>query len=188
MIIFIIIVALVSELQRELFENRSSFPDSHDLTGIISAILRIQGVYNIRARAIADGKLSQEKERVELGADECYEVGIVSNRLEYYVAVIDWMKEALKRMSKPYNYSGSVTRSDVLEYLSWAEYQVNLRTQVERVYIPRRQVSNRFLLHGKCARTIYIHEYAPQQVNKFRTQHFSMMLFVYLIGAWGFIE
>ena len=34
------------------------------------------------------------------------------------------MREALKRMSAPYEYSGAVSKVDVLEYLSWAEYKV----------------------------------------------------------------
>ena len=50
---------------------------------------------------------------------------MVSHDLEYYEDVIDWMKEALKRMSPPYKYSGALMKNDVLEYLSWAEYQVS---------------------------------------------------------------
>ena len=95
--------------------------------GSISAILRIQDVYNLSARAIADGELHQENFSGGLGADECYELGIVSNNNGNYKDVIEWMKEALKRMSPPYDYSGALTKIDPLEYLSWAEYKVSFR-------------------------------------------------------------
>ena len=92
--------------------------------GSISAILRIQDVYNFSARAIADGDLDREMTSRSLDSDECYELGIVSNDQGNYEDVIEWMKEALKRMSPPYEYSGALTQIDVLQYLAWAEYQV----------------------------------------------------------------
>lgn len=93
--------------------------------GSISAILRIQDVYNLSARAIADGELHGGKSVGRLGVDECYELGVVSHKLEYYEDVIGWMREALRRMSSPYEYSGALAEPDVLLYLSWAEYQVS---------------------------------------------------------------
>ena len=115
-----------SDLQWELVINRPAFPTTQDFVGSISAILRIQDVYNFSARAIADGDLHREISSGSLGPDECYELGIVSNDQRNYEDVIEWMKEALKRMSPPYEYSGALTKIDVLEYLSWAEYKVGL--------------------------------------------------------------
>ena len=100
--------------------------------GSISAILRIQDVYNLSARAIADGELQQEKFNGSLDADECYELGLVSNDQGNYEEVIEWMREAIKRMSPPYEYSGTLTKIDLLEYLSWAEYQVGQPSLVPR--------------------------------------------------------
>lgn len=112
-----------NELQWELNLNRPAFPTPQDFTGSIAAILRIQDVYNLSARAIADGELHAGKSSGGLGADECYELGVVSHSQEYYEDVIEWMRETLKRMSPPYEYSGALTKVDALEYLSWAEYQ-----------------------------------------------------------------
>ena len=114
------------DLQWELVINRPAFPTTEDFLGSISAILRIQDVYNLSARAIANGDLYQEISSGRLGPDECYELGIVSNDKRNYEDVIEWMKESLKRMSPPYEYSGALTKIDVLEYLSWAEYKVGL--------------------------------------------------------------
>ena len=114
------------DLHWELVINRPAFPTTQDFMGSMSAILRIQDVYNLSARAIADGDLHQEISSGSLGPDECYELGIVSNDQRNYEDVIEWMKEALKRMSPPYEYSGALTKIDVLEYLSWAEYKVGL--------------------------------------------------------------
>lgn len=113
------------DLQWELNINRPAFPTSQDFMGSISAILRIQDVYNLSARAIADGELHGGKSVGGLGVDECYELGVVSHKLEYYEDVIGWMREALRRMSSPYEYSGALAEPDVLLYLSWAEYQVS---------------------------------------------------------------
>lgn len=115
-----------NDLQWELVINRPAFPTTQDFVGSISAILRIQDVYNLSARAIADGDLHQEISSGSLGPDECYELGIVSNDQRNYEDVVEWMKEALKRMSPPFEYSGALTKVDILEYLSWAEYKVGL--------------------------------------------------------------
>lgn len=116
---------LFSDLYSELMINRRAFPTSKDFIGSLNAILRIQEVYNLSARALADGDLHQTIPSGGLGADECYELGIGSNDQENYEGVTGWMKEALKRMSPPYEYSGALTKIDVLEYLAWAEYKVS---------------------------------------------------------------
>ena len=127
MFIFLInVVSPFPDLQWELKINRPAFPTQQDFMGSISAILRIQDVYNISARALADGELQDGKSSGGLGADECYELGVVSHSLEYYEDVIDWMREAEQRMRPPYNYSGTLTKIDVLEYLAWAEYKVRV--------------------------------------------------------------
>ncbi|XP_067051732.1 prolyl 4-hydroxylase subunit alpha-1-like isoform X1 [Acropora muricata] len=113
-----------NDLQWEIEVNRAAFPTSKDYTGSISALLRIQNVYNLTARAMANGQLHDGNSSGGLGPDECYDLGVVSHDLENYEDVIDWMKEALMRMSPPYEYSGALEKSDVLEYLAWAEYQV----------------------------------------------------------------
>ena len=113
-----------ADLQWEIEVNRAAFPTSKDYTGSISALLRIQNVYNLTARAMANGQLHDGNSSGGLGPDECYDLGVVSHDLENYEDVIDWMREALMRMSPPYEYSGALEKSDVLEYLSWAEYQV----------------------------------------------------------------
>lgn len=116
---------LFLDLYSELMINRRAFPTSKDFIGSLNAILRIQEVYNLSARALADGDLHQTIPSGGLGADECYELGIGSNDQENYEGVTGWMKEALKRMSPPYEYSGALTKIDVLEYLAWAEYKVS---------------------------------------------------------------
>ena len=105
--------------------NRRAFPTPKDFMGSLIAILRIQEVYNLSASALADGDLHQAIPSGGLGADECYELGIGSSDQKNYEGVIGWMKEALKRMSPPYEYSGTLIKIDVLKYLAWAEYKVS---------------------------------------------------------------
>ncbi|KAM7437418.1 hypothetical protein ABFA07_012971 [Porites harrisoni] len=115
-----------NDLQWELRINRPAFPTSQDFMGSISAILRIQEVYKLSACVVADGKLHAGNNSGRLGVDECYELGVVSDSKKNYDDVIEWMREALKRMSAPYEYSGALSKVDVLEYLSWAEYKLGL--------------------------------------------------------------
>ena len=53
-------------------------------------------------------------------------LGIVNNDQRKYEDVIEWMQEALKRMSALYEYSSALTKIDVLEYLSSDKYKVGL--------------------------------------------------------------
>ncbi|XP_022793507.1 prolyl 4-hydroxylase subunit alpha-1-like isoform X2 [Stylophora pistillata] len=115
-----------NDLYSELMINRRAFPTPKDFMGSLNAILRIQEIYNLSASALADGDLHQAIPSGGLGADECYELGIGSSDQKNYEGVIGWMKEALKRMSPPYEYSGALIKIDVLEYLAWAEYKVGL--------------------------------------------------------------
>ncbi|XP_068757238.1 prolyl 4-hydroxylase subunit alpha-1-like [Montipora capricornis] len=115
-----------NDLKWEIKVNRPAFPTAQDFMGSISALLRIQDVYNLSAHRIANGELHDGNFSGGLGPDECYELGVVSHDQEDYEDVTDWMREALMRMSPPYKYSGALLKNDVLEYLSWAEYQLGL--------------------------------------------------------------
>ena len=100
-------------------------PDTSDLMGSARAIFRIQHVYNISASQIADGDLSHATLSPVLGVDECFELGYVNHDGEDYERAYQWMAESYKRFSPPYiPYSGELRPVDVLEYLSWAEYEV----------------------------------------------------------------
>ncbi|XP_032225499.1 prolyl 4-hydroxylase subunit alpha-1 [Nematostella vectensis] len=112
-----------NDLKEMLNVNRPIFPKPSDLLACAEAILRIQDVYNLTAKQIAKGHISMATEPgLPLDADECYELGYTNHKWKYFEQARDWMWEALLRMGP--GYEGLLTRYQVLEYLSWAEYQV----------------------------------------------------------------
>jgi prolyl 4-hydroxylase len=107
-----------------LKENKHSFPSSQDLIGCATALLRIQDIYHLTAKQMADGQFTKEDRGPKLGADECFELGYVTHRWSYFDQARDWLKETLVRMSPEHGYKGVLKRLRVLEYLAWAEYLV----------------------------------------------------------------
>lgn len=107
-------------------ENKPSFPSSHDMLGCSTALLRIQEVYQLSAKQMANGHFTKNDQQAgpQLGADECFELGYTTHRWKYFDLARDWLKETLLRMSQEYGYKGVLGRTRVLEYLAWAEYQV----------------------------------------------------------------
>ena len=63
--------------------------------GSISAILRIQEVYKLSACVAADGKLHAGNNSGRLGADECYELGVVSDSKKNDDDVIECLTDVI---------------------------------------------------------------------------------------------
>ncbi|KAK2549197.1 Prolyl 4-hydroxylase subunit alpha-1, partial [Acropora cervicornis] len=103
-------------------EHNDSFPDLEDLKGCALAILRIQEVYHISAKKIADGNLSSKTRSPELSAVHCFELGLMKHHWEQYEEAYGWLTEAWERFTPQDNRSG-ITTYDVLQYLIWAEYK-----------------------------------------------------------------
>ncbi|EDO30483.1 predicted protein, partial [Nematostella vectensis] len=113
-----------NDLKEMLNVNRPIFPKPSDLLACAEAILRIQDVYNLTAKQIAKGHISMATEPgLPLDADECYELGYTNHKWKYFEQARDWMWEALLQISMIQD-NNLHSCGIVLEYLSWAEYQV----------------------------------------------------------------
>ncbi|XP_067050828.1 prolyl 4-hydroxylase subunit alpha-1-like isoform X2 [Acropora muricata] len=110
------------ELVEIIKEHNDSFPDLEDLKGCALAILRIQEVYHISAKRIADGNLSSKTRSPELSAVHCLELGLMKHHWQQYEEAYGWLTEAWERLTPQDNRSG-ITTYDVLQYLIWAEYK-----------------------------------------------------------------
>jgi hypothetical protein len=114
------------ELLQSLQDLSTSFPSDEDVLGCVSAIMRIQEVYQIGARQIADGRLSNKTITPQLNADHCFEIGFAYYRWENFTQAYQWLIEGLKRLEDPFEYKGPLRREDILEFLAWTEYMVKL--------------------------------------------------------------
>lgn len=108
-----------------MLENLStSFPSDEDVLGCVRAIMRIQEVYQISAKQIADGRLSNKTTSPKLNAEHCFEIGFAYYKWENYRQAYGWLMEGLRRLDEPFEYHGPLERVQVLEFLAWTEYMV----------------------------------------------------------------
>lgn len=109
----------------EMLESFStSFPSNEDVLGCVKAIMRIQEVYQISARQIANGRLSNNTITPQLNAEHCFEIGFAYYKWENYKQAYGWLMEGIRRLDKPFEYNGPLKRVQVLEFLAWTEYMV----------------------------------------------------------------
>ncbi|VBB33991.1 unnamed protein product [Acanthocheilonema viteae] len=112
-------------LQR--INKRIKYPTETDLEGAVDGLLRLQDLYQMDTKDMAEGKiLNSEMQTVALTAGDCFEIGRAAYNLKDYYHTILWMQEAQERVqneSKP-----TVDTEDILEYLAFALYkQGNLK-------------------------------------------------------------
>ncbi|EDO30487.1 predicted protein [Nematostella vectensis] len=102
--------------------HKVDFPTSKDMLGCVQAIQRIQDVYNITAKRIASGHLSDITSTPPMSADSCFEIGYAHHRWEKHEEARQWMEESLRRLDPPFRYRGSLQKQDILEFIAWSEY------------------------------------------------------------------
>jgi prolyl 4-hydroxylase len=83
--------------------------------------MRLQDVYRLEPRDIANGHIKGAADAESLNAHDCYELGRTAyNQADYYHTIM-WMQEALNRLE--HEEPSSISESEVLEYLAFSLYQ-----------------------------------------------------------------
>uniref|UniRef100_A0A915KVQ1 Prolyl 4-hydroxylase alpha-subunit N-terminal domain-containing protein n=1 Tax=Romanomermis culicivorax TaxID=13658 RepID=A0A915KVQ1_ROMCU len=101
--------------------NSVHFPTDEDFKGVAVALMRLQDVYKLETRDMAQGMIKGHRSSSELEAHDCFELGrIAYNEGDYYHTLM-WMQEALNRME--HENPPTATEADILEYLAYALYQ-----------------------------------------------------------------
>jgi prolyl 4-hydroxylase len=101
--------------------NNIKFPTTEDLNGAAIALMRLQDVYRLEPRDIANGHIKGAADADSLNAHDCYELGRTAyNQADYYHTIM-WMQEALNRLE--HEQPPSIAESEVLEYLAFSLYQ-----------------------------------------------------------------
>uniref|UniRef100_A0A2P2I4Y7 procollagen-proline 4-dioxygenase n=1 Tax=Hirondellea gigas TaxID=1518452 RepID=A0A2P2I4Y7_9CRUS len=104
------------------------WPDEEDLSGVATALMRIQDTYQLDTSRMAQGYINDLPPAYrQLSAGDCFELGRQSyNSGDHYHTIL-WMTEALERLDSDVDVPGIVTtspvsRADILEYLAFSNY------------------------------------------------------------------
>ncbi|CAC5425469.1 P4HA [Mytilus coruscus] len=112
---------VTTEFNTELDRLRKKLPDEEDLTGSVQAILRLQDMYDIPAKEIAEGSIGGLNTG-ELSADACFELGRIAYEDGDYYHGFHWMAMAKERLEKERNKTTEM--SDILDYMAWTAHEL----------------------------------------------------------------
>lgn len=103
--------------------NVLKFPTAEDLNGAAVALIRLQDTYNLETASLARGELNGVQYSSEMTVEECFELGrqMYMNR-DFHHSIM-WMREAMERLTRPQNKTGTTKREDILEYLAFSMYK-----------------------------------------------------------------
>jgi len=101
---------------------RPLFPSFDDYKGAMTAIFRLQDTYHLRADSLANGIVPGITKSTGLSTSDMYELGRHAYELKDWFHTKGWMEACLKKMGAA-DSEDSVSRFDVLDHLSFAEYK-----------------------------------------------------------------
>ncbi|XP_047740671.1 prolyl 4-hydroxylase subunit alpha-1 [Hyalella azteca] len=110
-------------------EGVLKWPDEEDLSGVATALMRLQDTYQLDTSRMAEGYINDmPPAHKQLSASDCFELGRQSyNSGDHYHTVL-WMNEALGRLEEEKDTSSrslparTITKADILEYLAFSNY------------------------------------------------------------------
>ncbi|NXC31610.1 P4HA3 hydroxylase, partial [Campylorhamphus procurvoides] len=122
-------------LHASLREVEEELPGAEDLHGAAQALMRLQDVYALDVKALANGifqgpgaghlPLYNPSRRVSLSADDCFHVGKVAyDRGDYYHSIM-WLEEAVSLFRLSYgswNPEGQSSLEDALDHLAFSYF------------------------------------------------------------------
>ena len=98
-------------------------PSKVDLEGARKAIVRIQETYHLPPSYITSGLREKPIDNLQLSVGDTYTIGRAAYIEQNYHNTKIWMEEALRLMNGSI-INGKVKLSDILDHLSWVEFQV----------------------------------------------------------------
>ncbi|XP_052769082.1 prolyl 4-hydroxylase subunit alpha-1-like isoform X2 [Mya arenaria] len=119
------------ELADKVDELRQQLPTYEDLSGSVSALLRLQDVYKLDTTELAHGSVGGVPSS-QLSAWDCFELGRLSYNEEDFYHTIMWMEEALEKVrhGDPEWYEDNM--ASIIDYLAFAQYkQGNVRRALQ---------------------------------------------------------
>ena len=102
---------------------RPFFPSFDDYKGAMTAIIRLQDTYHLRADSLADGVLPGIRRSASLSINDMFELGRHAYELKDWFHTKGWMEACLKKMGNV-NVKDGIRRFDVLDHIAFSEYNV----------------------------------------------------------------
>ncbi|XP_065062903.1 prolyl 4-hydroxylase subunit alpha-1-like [Rhopilema esculentum] len=111
-----------SEDVMSTIENaRPFFPSFDDYKGAMTAIIRLQDTYHLRADSLAEGVLPGIRRSASLSINDMFELGRHAYELKDWFHTKGWMEACLKKMGNM-NIKDGIRRFDVLDHIAFSEY------------------------------------------------------------------
>lgn len=114
------------EVSEYYIKNITGFPTDEDLRGTSQALFRLQDVYRLKPRDMANGNVQGTSDTPKMNAHDCFELGRQAYFDRDYYHSILWMDEALSRVRR--EKSPTVAEWEIMDIMSVALYhQGNLK-------------------------------------------------------------
>ena len=106
--------------------HKNKFPGNEDLSGAVTAIKRLQEVYDLQPSNFSEGSFGyKSSNQYLLGPMDTYSIGRHSYNNDDYESTRDWMSETLRLIDLGvHNDTNYPERKDVLDHLAFSEYKV----------------------------------------------------------------
>ncbi|VDN54898.1 unnamed protein product [Dracunculus medinensis] len=117
---------VADEFLRNLAESRMKqqikHPTDEDLSGAAAAIFRLQDVYRLSTKDLANGKIYNIDSNQTLSAKDCFLIGRAAYVAEDYYHTVLWMQEAYDKIKKE-NDPSHEDLQDIIEHLSFSLFK-----------------------------------------------------------------
>uniref|UniRef100_A0A2M4BK34 procollagen-proline 4-dioxygenase n=2 Tax=Anopheles marajoara TaxID=58244 RepID=A0A2M4BK34_9DIPT len=97
--------------------NSSAMPTSEDLIGVAEGIGRLQDLYQLSAKDMANGKILDRELHRSLTPGECYLIGTRLSAASQHKFATSWLREALRRWTTE---NPGVSKVEILNALSYS--------------------------------------------------------------------
>ena len=118
----------LTELSKSIDLHKPLFPQYEDLVGAVEGLFRLQEVYQLPARDIVDGKLSENFPLATMATEDCFQVGLIAYHDKDFERAKEWMVEGLRKYQTTTIYSGYLSKKVLQEFIAWCEYEVKMET------------------------------------------------------------
>ncbi|XP_073949601.1 prolyl 4-hydroxylase subunit alpha-1-like [Choristoneura fumiferana] len=99
------------------------YPTTDDLAGAAQALTRLQNIYRLDVRDLADGVLSGFQGR-PLTAADCFDITRTLYNNTDYNNTLAWSMEALRKFKEESNIEHTMTESEIMEYIIFSHFYI----------------------------------------------------------------
>lgn len=104
---------------------KPNFPTIEDHKGAIDALLRLQGVYKLEAKSLAQGNIkgAEDISKYQLNFYDIYDIGVRSYHKEDWPHAVEWLSLALEEVESGRGVE-NIHIADIIDHLAFALFNV----------------------------------------------------------------